>query len=192
MAGGLGTRMKSAVAKHFHPILGRRMVDWVIESGREAGASPLVVVASPVAKDEFAESAVVVAIQERALGTGDAVRSAREALAGHTGDVLVLSGDTPLLTAELLLDLAAEHRRQDAAATLLSAKPADPRRYGRVVRGEGGSVVRVVEASDATPEELAIGEVNTSIYVFRAEALWPALEQLQPKNAQGELYLTDA
>ena len=191
MAGGLGTRMKSAVPKHFHPILGRRMVDWVIESGREAGASPLVVVASPVAKDEFARSAVVVAIQERALGTGDAVRSAREALAGHSGDVLVLSGDTPLLTPELLLELAAEHRRQAAAATLLSAKPADPRRYGRVVRGEDDSVLRVVEASDATPEELAIGEVNTSIYVFKGDALWPALEELQPKNAQGELYLTD-
>jgi bifunctional UDP-N-acetylglucosamine pyrophosphorylase/glucosamine-1-phosphate N-acetyltransferase len=192
MAGGLGTRMKSEVAKHFHPILGRRMVDWVIESGREAGASPLVVVASPAAKDEFAESNVDVAIQERALGTGDAVRAAHAALAGYSGDVLVLSGDTPLLTAELLGEFVAEHRLQDAAATLLSAKPADPRRYGRVVRGTSGDVVRVVEASDATPEELAIGEVNTSIYVFRAEALWPALEQLQPKNAQGELYLTDA
>ena len=192
MAGGLGTRMKSAVAKHFHPILGRRMVDWVIESGREAGASPLVVVASPSARDQFAASAVEVAIQEQPLGTGDAVRSARTVLAGHAGDVLVLSGDTPLLTPELLLELVAEHRRQGAAATLLSAIPPDPRRYGRVLRDGAGAVARVVEASDATPEELAIGEVNTSIYVFRADALWPALEQLQPKNAQGELYLTDA
>ena len=82
MAGGLGTRMKSAVAKHFHPILGRRMVDWVIESGRQAGASPLVVVASPAARDQFAASGVEVAIQEVALGTGDAVRSARMTLAG--------------------------------------------------------------------------------------------------------------
>ena len=192
MAGGLGTRMKSAVAKHFHPILGRRMVDWVIETGREAGAAPLVVVASPAAKDQFAASGVEVAIQERALGTGDAVRSARAALADHTGEVLVLSGDTPLLTSELLLELVAEHRRQGAAATLLSAVPPDPRRYGRVIRGAAGDVERVVEASDATPEELAVGEVNTSIYVFKAAALWPALEQLQPKNAQGELYLTDA
>src|ERR1700722_10241752 len=101
MAGGLGTRMKSAAPKHFHPILGRRMVDWLIDSGREAGASPLVVVASPAAKDELAEGAVDVAIQERAVGSGDGVGSAREALAGHTGDVLVLSGGTPLLTPEL-------------------------------------------------------------------------------------------
>jgi bifunctional UDP-N-acetylglucosamine pyrophosphorylase / glucosamine-1-phosphate N-acetyltransferase len=192
MAGGLGTRMKSAVAKHFHPILGRRMVDWVIESGREAGASPLVVVASPAARDQFAASGVEVAIQEVPLGTGDAVRSARTALAEHAGDVLVLSGDTPLLTPELLLELVAEHRRQGAAATLLSAIPPDPRRYGRVIRDGAGNVARVVEATDATPEELAVGEVNTSIYVFRAAALWPALELLQPKNAQGELYLTDA
>jgi bifunctional UDP-N-acetylglucosamine pyrophosphorylase/glucosamine-1-phosphate N-acetyltransferase len=151
-----------------------------------------VVVASPSARDQFAASAVEVAIQEQPLGTGDAVRSARTVLAGHAGDVLVLSGDTPLLTPELLLELVAEHRRQGAAATLLSAIPPDPRRYGRVLRDGAGAVARVVEASDATPEELAIGEVNTSIYVFRADALWPALEQLQPKNAQGELYLTDA
>src|SRR4029077_333411 len=110
MAGGLGTRMKSAVAKHFHPILGRRMVDWVIESGRQAGASPLVVIASPAARDEFEGRGGDVAIQERALGTGDAVRAAGAALAGYAGDVLVLSGDTPLLTPELLLELVAEHR----------------------------------------------------------------------------------
>ena len=105
MAGGLGTRMKSAVPKHFHPILGRRMVDWVIHTGLDAGADPLVVVASPATRDAFAERGVDVAVQEQPLGTGDAVRSAREALAGHDGDVLVLSGDTPLLTAQLLVVL---------------------------------------------------------------------------------------
>jgi bifunctional UDP-N-acetylglucosamine pyrophosphorylase/glucosamine-1-phosphate N-acetyltransferase len=191
MAGGLGTRMKSAVPKHFHPILGRRMVDWIVASGREAGADPLVVVASPATEHEFAGGYVEVAIQEKPLGTGDAVRSAREALAGHDGDVLVLSGDTPLLTAELLSDLAATHRETRAAATLLSAIPPDPRSYGRVVRDADDSVLRVVEAGDATPEELAIGEINSSIYIFRSDALWPALDELQPKNVQGELYLTD-
>src|SRR4029078_4947351 len=93
MAGGLGTRMKSAVPKHFHPILGRRMVDWIIESGRSAGASPIVVVAAPSTSDGFADAGVEVAVQEAPLGTGDAVRTARSALAGHDGDVLVLSGD---------------------------------------------------------------------------------------------------
>jgi bifunctional UDP-N-acetylglucosamine pyrophosphorylase/glucosamine-1-phosphate N-acetyltransferase len=189
MAGGLGTRMRSAVPKHFHELLGRRMVDWVIETGRETGADPLVVVASPAARDEFAN--VEIAIQEAPLGTGDAVRSARDALEHHAGDVLVLSGDTPLLTAGLLAGLVETHRREDASATILSAEPRDPRLYGRIVRDAGGAVLRIAEGTDATAEEQQIREVNTSIYAFRAADLWPALDQLQPKNVQGELYLTD-
>jgi bifunctional UDP-N-acetylglucosamine pyrophosphorylase/glucosamine-1-phosphate N-acetyltransferase len=189
MAGGLGTRMKSAVPKHFHPLLGRRMVDWVLEAGRAAGADPLVVVASPSTRDRF--EGIDLAVQEAPLGTGDAVRAARAALEGKADDVLVLSGDTPLLTPELLRDLVGAHRREGAAATILSAIPDDPRLYGRVVRTDNGDVLRVAEGSDATPEELAIREVNTSIYVFRDDDLWPALERLEPHNVQGELYLTD-
>ena len=192
MAGGLGTRMRSAVPKHFHPILGRPMVDWIIEAGRAAGADPLVVVASPATKDEFAASGVTVAVQEQALGTGDAVRSARDALAGHDGDVLILSGDTPLLTAELLRELVEAHHRADADATILTAEPPDPRIYGRIVRAADGSVVKIVEGTDANEEEQKIGEINSSIYVFKSRVLWPALERIQPKNVQGELYLTDA
>jgi bifunctional UDP-N-acetylglucosamine pyrophosphorylase/glucosamine-1-phosphate N-acetyltransferase len=192
MAGGLGTRMKSAVPKHFHPILGRAMVDWIIEAGRDAGADPLVVVASPATTELFAESGVAVAVQEEPLGTGDAVRCARDALAGYDGDVLVLSGDTPMLTADLLRALVETHRREDAAATILSAEPPDPRLYGRVVRGPDGAVLKIVEGTDATEDEQRIREINSSIYVFRSSALWPALERLEPKNVQGELYLTDA
>ncbi len=191
MAGGLGTRMRSAVPKHFHPILGRRLVDWVIGVAVDAGADPVVVVASPSGSDQFAGRPVTIAVQQEPLGTGDAARAAHAALAEHAGDVLVLSGDTPLLTAELLHDLLATHRAEGAAATILSAKPADPRIYGRVVRGEDGSVLRIAEGTDATPEELEIDEINSSIYAFRSDALWPALERLQPKNVQGELYLTD-
>jgi bifunctional UDP-N-acetylglucosamine pyrophosphorylase/glucosamine-1-phosphate N-acetyltransferase len=191
MAGGLGTRMRSAVPKHFHELLGRRMIDWVLEAGRETGAAPLVVVASPTGSEEFAGTGATVVVQDPPLGTGDAVRTARAALESHAGDVLVLSGDTPLLTSQLLLDLVATHRREDAAATILSALPPDPRVYGRIVRGADGSVLRVAEGTDATSEEQAIREINSSIYVFRNDVLWPALEQLQPKNVQGELYLTD-
>jgi bifunctional UDP-N-acetylglucosamine pyrophosphorylase / glucosamine-1-phosphate N-acetyltransferase len=192
MAGGLGTRMRSSVPKHLHELLGRRMVDWIIEAGRAAGAEPIVVVASPTTRDAFAASPVTVAIQETPLGTGDAVRCAREALAGHDGDVLVLSGDTPLLTAALLEELVETHHREQAAATILSAEPPDPRVYGRIVRGADGSVLRIVEGTDANEEEQQIREINSSIYVFRSDALWPALERLEPKNVQGELYLTDA
>ena len=191
MAGGLGTRMRSAVPKHFHELLGRRMVDWIIETGRETGADPVVVVASPAARDEFAASAVAVAIQETPRGTGDAVRCAQAALAGHDGDVLVLSGDTPLLTAALLAELVETHHREGAVATILSAEPPDPRVYGRIVRGPDGSVLRIVEGTDANEEEQRIREINSSIYVFRSDALWPALERIQPHNVQGELYLTD-
>ena len=190
MAAGLGTRMRSQVPKHLHPLLGRRMVDWVLATARELDADPLVVVAAPSAAAAF--EGVEVAVQEQPLGTGDAVRSAREALDGRTRDVLVLSGDTPLLTPALLRDLLDTHRRTDAWATVLAFEPDDPKAYGRVLRNGDGSVAAIVEAKDATPEQLAVREVNSSIYVFRAERLWPVLERLTPQNAQGELYLTDS
>src|SRR5688572_12591856 len=99
MAGGLGTRMRSAVPKHLHPVLGRRMVDWVLEAARPLEAARVVVIASPETRDDFGE--LEVAVQEKPLGTGDAVRAARASLAGDAGAVLVLSGDTPLLTSAL-------------------------------------------------------------------------------------------
>ncbi len=190
MAAGRGTRMRSATPKHLHPLLGRRMVDWVIAAARDSGAEPIVVVASPHTRDGF--DGLEVAVQEQPLGTGDAVRAARTKLDSVDGDVLVLSGDTPLLTADALRGLLDTHRRERAAATVLSFEPPDPRRYGRIVRDGNGGLARIVEASDAVPDELELREVNSSIYVFAAEKLWPALERLQPKNAQGELYLTDA
>ena len=190
MAGGLGTRMRSAVPKHLHALLGRRMVDWVLEAARPLDPAPLVIVASQETRDEFA--GLTVAVQEEPLGTGDAVRSARHAVGDRATDLLVLSGDTPLLTAELLRELVETHRAEAAAATVLSFEPEDPRAYGRVVRAEDGSVQAIVEAADATPEQLELTECNSSIYIFRTEVLWPALERLQPHNAQGELYLTDA
>jgi len=190
MAAGLGTRMRSSTPKHLHPLLGRRIVDWVITAAREAGAQPLVVVASPETRDRFAE--LEVAVQAEPLGTGDAVRAARAQLGSAGGDVLVLSGDTPLLTPEVLRGLVETHRRERAAATVLSFEPPDPRAYGRLVRDGKSRLARIVEAADATPEELQLREVNSSIYVFAAEKLWPAVERLQPHNAQGELYLTDA
>ena len=189
MAAGLGTRMKSAAPKHLHPILGRRLVDWVISAARAAGVERIVVVASADTRDLY--DGVEVAVQEEPRGTGDAVRSARAALDGFDGDVLVLNGDVPALTAGTLQALVAAHREPGAAATVLSFEPADTRAYGRVVRDGDGRLARIVEARDASPEELALGEVNSGIYVFRAADLWPALERLEPHNAQGELYVTD-
>jgi bifunctional UDP-N-acetylglucosamine pyrophosphorylase/glucosamine-1-phosphate N-acetyltransferase len=181
--------MRSETPKHLHPLLGKRLVDWVIDATRELGPDPLVVVTSPDAAEAF--EGVEVAVQEEPRGTGDAVAAARERLAGFDGDVLVVSGDVPALTGTLLGRLLETHRRAGAAATVLSFEPPDPLEYGRIVRDGDGRLRAIVEARDASDEELALREVNSSIYVFAAEKLWPALAQLDPENAQGELYLTD-
>ena len=189
LAAGLGTRMRSETPKHLHPLLGRRLADWVIEAARELDPEPLVVVAAPDSKDAF--EGVEVAVQEEPHGTGAAAAAARDALARHDGDVLVVTGDAAAITGELLGQLVETHRSQGAAATVLSFEPREPGVYGRIVRDESGALRAIVEATDASEKELALREVNSSIYVFAAEKLWPALERLRPENAQGELYLTD-
>jgi bifunctional UDP-N-acetylglucosamine pyrophosphorylase / glucosamine-1-phosphate N-acetyltransferase len=191
MAAGLGTRMRSAVPKHLHPLLGRRMVDWVVLAAREAGVGRVVIVSSAEAEAELAGDGIETAVQAEPRGTGDAVASARGALEGFDGDVLVLNGDVPGIRAELLRELIETHRGAAAAATVLTFEPPDPRQYGRIVRDAEGGVAKIVEAGDATAEELAINEVNSGMYVFRADRLWPALERLESRNAQGELYVTD-
>jgi bifunctional UDP-N-acetylglucosamine pyrophosphorylase/glucosamine-1-phosphate N-acetyltransferase len=188
MAAGQGTRMKSATPKHLHPLLGRRLVDWVIEAVRTVEPRRLVVVTSPEAADAF--DGVAVAVQPQPLGTGDAVRVARDAV-GDAELGLVVSGDHPLLTPELLRGLVDQHDASGAAATVLSFEPPHPRSYGRIVRDANGGLQAIVEAADATEDQLAIREVNSSIYVFATAQLWPAVDRLEPKNAQGELYLTD-
>ena len=182
--------MRSAVPKHLHPVLGRRMVDWVLDAAEEAGAAPIVVVAAPQTRDGF--EGYEVAVQEQPLGTGDAVRASRAALEGRTGNVLVLSGDAVLLTSDMIRDLVNAHLASGAAATVLAIEYEDARDYGRLVRRGDGTLERIVEARDATPAERAIREANSSIYVFRADRLWPTLDRIQAHNAQGELYLTDA
>jgi len=190
MAGGLGTRMKSSVPKHLHPLLGRRVVDWVLETARATGADPIVVVASPDTRDVYDDD-VVVAVQDQPRGTGDAVASAQQALDGFGGSVLVLDAAAPLLTADLLEQLLAQHRARAAAVTILTIEPEQQLPYGRIVRTEDGSVSEIVEERDATDEQRAIRELNSSIYVFDAAALRDALGKVDERNAQGELYLTD-
>src|SRR5262249_38811779 len=149
----------------------------------------IVVVASPSTRELY--EGVDVAVQEEPRGTGDAVRCSRETLGDFGGDVLVLNGDVPALRSETIAALVQTHRAAAAAAAVLSFEPADVAAYGRIVRDANGGLERIVEARDASPEELALGEVNSGIYVFDAAKLWPALERLNPRNAQGELYVTD-
>jgi bifunctional UDP-N-acetylglucosamine pyrophosphorylase/glucosamine-1-phosphate N-acetyltransferase len=194
MAGGLGTRMRSRTPKHLHPLLGRRMIDWVLEAVRPLETDPLVLVCSPTAEPELRASTngVALAVQSEPRGTADAVAAAQAELDGFQGDVLVVSGDTPLLTPAVLEDLVVTHRRERHAATLLTFESEAERGYGRVIRDESGAVRAVVEVADATAEQLQIREVNSSIYVFSAPDLWRVLAQLDADNAKGELYLTDA
>lgn len=195
MAAGLGTRMRSARPKHLHELLGRRLIDWVVGAAAPLGATPLVVVCAPetrAALDGTMPPGIRLAVQEHPLGTGDAVASARTSLEGYEGDLLVLAGDTPLLRTELLQGLVDAHRRDGAAVTVLSFRPPEPRAYGRVIRDADGRLDRIVEAVDASPDELAITEANSSLYVFRVPELWDALGRIDAANAQGELYLTDA
>jgi bifunctional UDP-N-acetylglucosamine pyrophosphorylase/glucosamine-1-phosphate N-acetyltransferase len=189
MAAGLGTRMKSALPKHLHPLLGRRLVDWVVDAVRRLDPDPLVVVLSPEAAGQVDD--VSVAVQERPLGTGDSLRAARPNV-GAAETVLVVSGDHPRITPELLSALVAEHGSSGATATVLSFEPDDPRAYGRIIRNENGGLEAIVEDADVNDAQRAVREVNSSIYVFEADKLWPVLERIEPVNAQGELYLTDA
>jgi bifunctional UDP-N-acetylglucosamine pyrophosphorylase/glucosamine-1-phosphate N-acetyltransferase len=189
LAAGLGTRMRSETPKHLHPLLGRRLVDWVIEATRALEPDPLVVVTSPGKEDAF--EGVTVAVQQEPRGTGDAAAAARQALEGFDGDLLVVSGDAAAIRPESLRALLETHRSESAAATVLAFERVDPGAYGRIVRDAGGGLQAIVEAKDASKDELALTEINASIYVFDASNFWPALDRLRPENAQGELYLTD-
>jgi bifunctional UDP-N-acetylglucosamine pyrophosphorylase/glucosamine-1-phosphate N-acetyltransferase len=191
MAAGLGTRMRSETPKHLHLLLGRRLVDWVVGAARALAPEPLVVVTSPDTEAQIAADGITKAIQAEPRGTGDAVAAARAALEDFDGDVLVLSGDSPLLTSEVLEGLVHAHRDSDAAATVLTFEPVRPLPYGRIVRDSAGDVRAIVEEADASDEERATRELNASTYVFDAAELWNALDGLKPDNVQGELYLTD-
>ena len=182
--------MRSETPKHLHPLLGRRLVDWVAETARALDPDPLVIVTGPDHAGDY--DGVEVAVQDEPRGTGDAVIAARQSLDGHDGDVLVLAGDSPLLRPETLRELLDAHRSSGAAATILTFKREDPGSYGRILRADDGAIRAIVEATDLTDDERALNELNSSIYVFDAGKLWPALERLEPANAQGELYLTDA
>jgi bifunctional UDP-N-acetylglucosamine pyrophosphorylase / glucosamine-1-phosphate N-acetyltransferase len=201
-AAGEGKRMRSDTPKMLHPLCGRPMVLHALDVLASLPLDRIVVVVGHGAEDvaktvqEQVVTDIPVEFVEQSVqrGTGDAVAVGLTANAfdlDGEDDVIVVFGDVPLLRAETLAMLATEHRLTDAAATLLTARLADPSSYGRIVRDANGHVDRIVEESDATPEELAIDEINPSIYCFRRGLLTPALRRLVPENAQGEYYLTD-
>jgi bifunctional UDP-N-acetylglucosamine pyrophosphorylase/glucosamine-1-phosphate N-acetyltransferase len=194
LAAGEGTRMRSALPKVLHPLCGRPLILWPVLAAQEAGAGTVVVVDNPKRKlAEHLPPGVVVAVQERPRGTGDAVAAARAHL-DPAATVVVVNGDVPLITPEALSALVEGHEASGAGATMATMELDDPGQLGRVLRAADGSVERVVEAKapgDATAEELAIREVNAGVYAFAGGPLLAALDELDSDNAQGELYLPD-
>jgi bifunctional UDP-N-acetylglucosamine pyrophosphorylase/glucosamine-1-phosphate N-acetyltransferase len=190
MAAGHGTRMRSSLPKVLHPVCGRPMVEWVVGAAREAGAQRVVCVTRPGegVDEHLADAGIEVASQTEGEGTGSAVLAAGDAL---SGTVVVLSGDHPLVSAELIRGLVEKHEKADAAATLLTTEELDPAGYGRIVRADDGSVQRIVETkhTDGVPEEeLAIREINIGTYAFDGDELRSALEEVGEEH--GERYLT--
>jgi bifunctional UDP-N-acetylglucosamine pyrophosphorylase/glucosamine-1-phosphate N-acetyltransferase len=193
IAAGEGTRMRSALPKVLHPLCGRPLILWSVAAAQAAGAGKVVVVDNPRRRlEDRLPDGVALAVQEEPKGTGDAVAAARQHIGAET--VLVVNGDVPLITPEALRELVEAHEAGGAAGTVATMELEDPSGYGRIVRDRDGNVERVVETKregDATPEQLAIREVNTGVYAFAGGALLEALESLRPDNAQGELYLPD-
>jgi bifunctional UDP-N-acetylglucosamine pyrophosphorylase / glucosamine-1-phosphate N-acetyltransferase len=194
MAAGQGTRMRSAVPKVLHEVCGRPMIAWPILAAREAGADRVCVIVSP----EHDVSSVLpegteTVVQSVADGTGGALRAAAE-IVRESDTVLVLSGDTPLLSAEEIGGLLSAHTDASAAATMMTTELEDPGTFGRVIRTVDGDVLKIVEAKkpgDASPEELEVREVNAGTYAFAGKALAGALDGLTNDNAQDEYYLPD-
>lgn len=197
LAAGEGTRMKSVVPKVLHPIGGRSLLGHALAAARGTSPRHLVVVVRherELVVEHLAEIApdALVADQDDVKGTGRAVECGLDVLPGDlTGTVLVTYGDVPLLTTQALHDLLSVHEQRDSAVTIITAHLPDPTGYGRVIRDAEGTVVRIVEQKDATPEQLAVTEVNSGIYAFKAEVLRDALAEITTDNAQGEKYLTD-
>jgi bifunctional UDP-N-acetylglucosamine pyrophosphorylase / glucosamine-1-phosphate N-acetyltransferase len=196
LAAGEGTRMKSSRSKLLHEIAGHSMLSYAVTAATTVQPEHIVVVVGHLrdqVEAHLAEIAphVLTAVQEEQLGTGHAVQAALGQLADLTGDVIVTMGDVPMLSGETLAALLLEHRRYNAAATVLTAEVPDPTGYGRILRDTEGMIIGVVEHRDADDTELEITEINSGIYVFDAATLRSALTELVPSNDQGELYLTD-
>lgn len=195
LAAGKSTRMKSAVPKVLHEVCGRPMIEYVLDSARQAGCERLVVIvgheAEQVKKALAPHRDVEFALQTEQKGTGHAVMMCRENLHNHQGPIFVLTGDAPLMRASSFAALLEEYRTFHAACVIGTAETANNFGLGRIVRNTSGAFLRIVEEKDASPEEKAIQEINVGCYVFDCQRLFEALAQLKPNNKQGELYLTD-
>lgn len=193
LAAGKGTRMKSKIPKVLHKVSGKSLIWHVCQAASYIGVEESIIVVGHQAGEVKAEMGdkYKYALQEKQLGTGHAVMQVKSYLSKEVETIIVLCGDTPLLTGLTLRKLLEHHQETKASATILSAVLADPSNYGRIVRNARGQVKMIVEERDALPQEKAIKEINSGTYCFNREALFSALKEITPENKQGEYYLTD-
>jgi bifunctional UDP-N-acetylglucosamine pyrophosphorylase/glucosamine-1-phosphate N-acetyltransferase len=195
LAAGKSKRMQSETPKVLHQVCGRPMVEYVLDAARAAGVKRVIAIVGH--KAELVQSAlahhpdVEFALQSEQLGTGHAVMMAEPLLRDHRGPVLVLAGDTPLLTSSSLSKLVAAQNREQAACVVGTAETDANEGLGRIVRDENGAFLRIVEQKDASPAEQKIREINSGCFAFDGPALFEALARVRPTNAQKEYYLTD-
>ncbi|MEE1016220.1 MAG: sugar phosphate nucleotidyltransferase [Ruminococcus sp.] len=197
LAGGEGKRMKSNKPKTLSPVLGKPMLLWVISAVRNAGIDDLCVVKGFKKEDveEFLSTLdfnVESVFQAERLGTGHAVMMAKDFLKSHDGNVVILNGDAPFMTAETIKNSLEQHTKSGCAATVISARVDNPHGYGRIVRDTDGSLKAIVEHKDADEETLKIDEVNSGGYWFDCQKLLSVLDRIKSDNAAGEYYLPDA
>ena len=193
LAAGKGTRMESDLPKVIHTIDEKPMVEYVIAAVKEAGIEDICLIVGYKAEQvkEAVTSAVTYAYQEEQLGTGHAVKCAGDFI-GEQGDVLVLCGDTPLITGKTIKSAMDFHKKSNNQMTVISAMVEEPTGYGRIIRDSEGNFVKNVEHKDATEEERKSKEINSGMYIFHASDLQSALAKINNNNAQGEYYLPDA
>lgn len=193
LAAGAGTRMKSAKAKVAHEVCGKPMLNWVMDAADGAGSSQTIVVVGHQAEQVRAltQADTFTVTQEQQLGTGHAVQMAQPLLEDLNGSVMVLCGDTPLITPETLEAAVAAHRDSGNDVTVITAEVPDPTGYGRILRDAAGHITAIVEQKDATQEQRAVREINSGMFIFEVHALLGALNGLSNNNNQNEYYLTD-
>lgn len=193
LAAGQGKRMKSKLYKVLHPVCGKPLVGHVLDTVKKVNCERSIVVVGHGAEavQSYLGTSAEYVLQAQQLGTGHAVKQAKDLLGNEEGITIVICGDTPLVTPETLEELMKLHQSKGAAATVLSAVMDNPKGYGRIIRGEDGAVVQIVEQKDCTPEQDAVNEINTGTYCFDNAKLFAALDKVTNHNAQQEYYLTD-
>ncbi len=194
LAAGQGIRMRSKLPKVLHPVAGLPMIAYVVQACRAVRAKRTLVIVGYQAErvqEALAGEEVEFVLQRQQHGTGHALLQTQEALSGFDGDLLVLSGDTPLLTPATLDDLVRAHRQGQAQVTVLTAQMREPAGYGRIVRSDTGDLLKIVEELEATPQERQLHEINAGLYCFDAAPLFAALQAIRPSAVKGELYLPD-